>query len=169
METRYGAPVAGAEKEVLTGYMDHYRRTLLNIIKGVPDEDLRRPLTPSGLTLLGLKNHLALVERWWFGEHVAGDPEFSKWDPDDPNADFRVEPDETTQQIIDLYESSCERSREILSTTSLDDKIKKAVARHRYNVRWVLMNMIVETARHCGHADILRERIDGSTGTGYDT
>jgi Protein of unknown function (DUF664) len=168
METRYGAPVAGPEKEVLTGYMDHYRRTLLDIIQGVSDEDLRRPLTPSGLTLLGLTKHLALVERWWFGEHVADDPEFSKWDPDDPDADFRVEPDETTQQIIDLYASSCERSREILSTASLDDKIKKAVARHRYNVRWVLMNMIVETARHCGHADILRERIDGSTGAGYD-
>jgi hypothetical protein len=168
METRYGAPIAGAEKDVLEGYMDHYRRTLVEIVRGVSDEDLRRPLTPSGLTLLGLVKHLALVERWWFGQHVAGDPEFTKWDPADPNADFRVEPDETTQQIIDLYEESCEHSRQVIASASLDDEIKKTDARHRYNVRWVLMNMIVETARHCGHADILRERIDGKTGTGYD-
>jgi hypothetical protein len=168
METRYGAPIAGAEKETLTGYMDHYRRMLLETITGVSDEDLRRPMTPTGLTLLGLMKHLALVERWWFGEHVAGDPEFTKWDPDDPDADFRVEPDETTQQIIDMYQTSCERSRQTLATVSLDDRIKKADARHHYNVRWVLMNMIVETARHCGHADILRERINGTTGTGYD-
>lgn len=168
METRYEAPVAGAEKDVLAGYMDHYRHTMLKIIDGVSDDDLRRPLTPTGLTLLGLVKHLALVERWWFGEHVAGDPQFFPWDPRDPNADFRVEPHETTQEIIDLYEQACERSRQIVASASLDDEIKKADAKHRYNVRWVLMNMIVETARHCGHADILRESIDGATGTGYD-
>ena len=167
METRYGAPIAGDEKQVLCGYMDHYRRTLVEIVRGASDEDLRRPLTPTGLTLLGLVKHLALVERWWFGEHVGGDPQFFEWSEDDPNSDFRVEPDETTDQILAAYEAACERSREVVAAASLDDEVKKPDAR-RYNVRWVLLNMIVETARHCGHADILRESVDGTTGTGYD-
>ena len=125
METRYGAPVSGAEKEVLTGYLDHYRGTLVSMIEGVSDEDLRRPLTPTGLTLLGIIKHLALVERWWFGEHVAGEAAFVEWDPADPDADFRVEPHETTRQILDLYETSCEHSRRIVAGASLDDEIKK--------------------------------------------
>jgi hypothetical protein len=147
--------------------MDHYRRTLVDIVRGATDEDLRRALTPTGLTLLGLVKHLALVERWWFGEHVAGDPPFFDWSPDDPDSDFRIEPHETTNEIIASYEAACDRSREIIAAASLDDVVKKPDAR-RYKVRWVLMNMIVETARHCGHADILRERVDGVTGTGYD-
>jgi hypothetical protein len=169
MDTRYGAPVAGAEKEVLAGYMDHYRRTMVEICSGLSDEELRRRIVPSGNSLLGLVKHLALVERWWFQEHVANDPSAHfDWDPKDPNADLRIEPHETTQQILDMYEESCEVSRRIIDAASLDDPVERPERRHDYNVRWVLVNMIVETARHCGHADIMREMIDGETGTGYD-
>jgi uncharacterized damage-inducible protein DinB len=169
MDTRYGAPVAGDEKEILTGYLDHYRRMIVKLCEGLTDEQLRRPMTPTGLTVLGLVKHLAVVERWWFQEHVANDPS-AHWDfdPKDPDADFRIERDETTQQILAMYEAACRGSRQIIAGSSLDAPVERPERRHDYNVRWVLVNMLVETARHCGHADIMRESLDGTTGTGYE-
>ncbi|CAN5584125.1 DinB family protein [soil metagenome] len=168
MMERYGAPVAGAEKEVLTGFLDHYRATILAICEGLSDEDLRRPMVPSGTTLLGMIKHLAYVERGWFQETVAGKRVEFPFDLDeDPEADLRVEQEETTQEILDLYRAESARSRQIIEAASLDDLVKGEKRSADYNVRWVIVHMIEETARHAGHADIIREQLDGSTGTGY--
>jgi uncharacterized damage-inducible protein DinB len=142
---------------------------LLNKIDGVSDEDLRRPMVPSGVTLLGIVKHLAHVERAWFQRRFAGrDVPPMPRTPDDPDPDFRIETDETTQQIIDLYKSECEISREIASSASLDDIAvgtePDSGGRTGFSLRWILTHMIEETARHNGHADIFREMIDGSTG-----
>ncbi|MFN2388077.1 MAG: DinB family protein [Actinomycetota bacterium] len=167
MEERYGTPVAGTEKEVLAGFLDHYRRTMLDICEGVSEEDLRRPMVPSGTSLLGIVKHLAYVERGWFQEHVANEPFDYPFDGSDPEADLRIEENETAAEIFDLYRAACARSREALDAASLDDLIQKPDRRADYNVRWVVVHMIEETARHAGHADILREQIDGKTGAGY--
>ena len=167
MRKRYGTPVAGAEKEVLTGFLDHYRATIIAICEGLSDEDLRRPMVPSGTTLLGMIKHLAYVERGWFQETIAGDQVEYPFDADDPDADLRIERDESTEEILDLYRSECSRSRQIIETVSLDDLVKGEERSADYNVRWVIVHMIEETARHAGHADIIREQLDGSTGTGY--
>jgi uncharacterized damage-inducible protein DinB len=167
MRKRYGTPVAGTEKEVLTGFLDHYRATILAICEGLSDEDLRRPMVPSGTTLLGMIKHLAYVERGWFQETIAGDQVEYPFDADDPDADLRIERHESTEEILGLYRSECSRSRQIIETVSLDDLVKGEERSADYNVRWVIVHMIEETARHAGHADIIREQLDGSTGTGY--
>jgi len=169
MRTRYGVPVAGEEKEVLYGFLDHYRSTLLEICDGLSEEQLRRPMVPSGTSLLGMIHHLVYVERGWFEETIAGrtvDYPFV-WDEEDPDIDFRVPPEMAAQEVFDLYRHQCDRSRDVLRAVSLDDLVKGETRSADYNVRWVVVHMIEETARHAGHADILREQIDGMTGAGY--
>jgi uncharacterized damage-inducible protein DinB len=167
MRKRYGTPVAGDEKEVLAGFLDHYRATILAICEGLSDEDLRRTVVPSGTTILGMIKHLAYVERGWFQETIAGDRVEFPFNADDPDADLRVKPEETTEEILDLYRAECDRSRQIMEMVSLDDQAKGKERSADYNVRWVVVHMIEETARHAGHADIIREQLDGATGTGY--
>jgi uncharacterized damage-inducible protein DinB len=168
MEKRYGAPVAGAEKEVLGGFLDHYRQTLLDICAGLSEEQLRRPMVPSGTSLLGMVKHLAYVERGWFQEGVANERFDYPFDTEEPDADFRIEEGETAEDIFELYRRACERSREALAVASLDDMIEDPDRSFDYNVRWVVVHMIEETARHAGHADIIRELLDGTTEVGYD-
>jgi uncharacterized damage-inducible protein DinB len=168
VQTRYGVPVAGDEKEVLSGFLDHYRSTILEICEGLSEEQLRRPMVPSGTSLLGMVHHLVYVERGWFEENVAGlNVEYPFDEDDDPDIDFRVPTEMTAEEVFDLYRSQCARSRDVLAQASLDDPVKGEKRSADYNVRWVVVHMIEETARHAGHADILREQIDGATGAGY--
>ena len=168
MEKRYGAPVAGAEKEVLAGFLDHYRATVLELCRGLSEEDLRRSLVASGTTLLGIVKHLAYVELGWFVENVANEPVDYPFDDEvDPGADFRGGDDETAEEIFELYRSACERSRAALAAVSLDDPIRNPERSRDYNVRWVVGHMIEETARHAGQMDIIREQLDGRTEVGY--
>ena len=168
MEKRYGVPVRGNEKEILGGFLDHYRKTMIDVCEGLSFDELRKPRTPSGTSLLGLVKHLAWCEIGWFQECVAGHtvdfpPEFDT----DPDADLRVGEDESTEEIMDLYRKACEDSRAVLDKASLDDLAWSEYRQFNYNARWVVVHMIEETARHAGHADILREMIDGRTGAGY--
>jgi uncharacterized damage-inducible protein DinB len=167
MNTRYGAPVAGTEKEVLGGFLDHYRHTLLDICEGLSEEQLRRPMVPSGTSLLSILKHLAFVERGWFQENVANEQYDYPFDTGDPDAEFRIEDGETGDDIFELYRQACARSRQALEAVSLDDMVQHPDRSADYNVRWVVVHMIEETARHAGHADIIREQLDGRTGTGY--
>lgn len=167
MERRYGAPIGGGEKEVLAGYLDHYRNLLLEICEGLGEDELRRPMVPSGTSLLGLVKHLAYTERGWFQENIANEPFDVPFDASVPDIDFRIEEGETAEEIFQLYRDACERSRRALDEASLDDPIQNPHRSRDYNVRWVVVHMLEETARHVGHADILRELIDGKTGAGY--
>lgn len=169
MEKKYGAPVAGDEKAILGGMLDHYRATILEACSGLTEEQLRKPMVPSGTTLLGMVKHLADDERGWFQEHIANEPVERDFDPDtDPDGDWRVRDDETPEQIFEMYRTECERSRQILDGVSLDYVIEFPGRSFDYSVRWILCHMLEETARHAGHADILREMIDSKTGWGYD-
>lgn len=167
MEIRYGAPVVGDEKTTLEGMLDHYRGLLLEICSGLSEEQLRRPMAPSGTSLLGIIKHLSFVERGWFQENVGNEPYELPFDPEtDPDGDWRIEESETAQEVFGMYRASIEKSRQVMANKSLDDLVEFP-RRRGYSVRWVLTHMLEETARHTGHADILRELIDGRTGTGY--
>jgi uncharacterized damage-inducible protein DinB len=167
MATRYEAPLAGDETATLTGFLDHYRGVLLTLADGLPDDALRRALVPSGTTILGMIKHLAYVERGWFREVFAGEDLPYPFPDDDPDADLRIEPDEKTSDVLELYRDECERSRAIVaSAASLDERAREP-GREEYSLRWIVVHMIEETARHAGHADILREQLDGTTGVGY--
>ena len=125
-------------------------------------------MVPSGTTLLGMVKHLAYVERWWFQKVFLDAGVAFPWTDDDPDADFRIDPDESTEEIVDLYRAECAKNREVVGEAAVDSlaRYKKPSDPRPGNVslRWILVHMIEEIARHNGHADILREQIDGSTG-----
>lgn len=166
METcrRIDPPYAASERVMTEAFLDWHRDTLLCKLGGLTDEQLRWKHQPSGLTLLGLVKHLAMVEIFWFQIRFAGDPPPGVTTPIDWDAHWRIEPDDTTQAILDRYNSVVARSRAITAAASLDDTAADDTGREGLTLRWILLHMIEETARHNGHADLIREAIDGETG-----
>jgi uncharacterized damage-inducible protein DinB len=151
------------ERELLARFLDFERDTLLWKASGLTEEQLRKPLTPSGMSLLGLVKHLAYVERNWFQSRFLGLDVYIPWRQGDEDGDFRIEADETPESVFAFYRAEIEESRRILAATdSLDTMAKDP---HRpVTLRWILIHMIEETARHVGHADLMREATDGQTG-----
>jgi uncharacterized damage-inducible protein DinB len=154
------------EKETLARYLDTYRAVVVWKLDGVGRDDAIRPMVRSGTSLAGIVKHLAYVERWWFQAVVGGrDVEFPGGE-EDPDADWRLEPEETVEDIVALYRRECDVSRTIVDDLdSLDDTFSD----DQISARRILIHMVEETARHAGHADILRELIDGATGWGPPT
>jgi uncharacterized damage-inducible protein DinB len=164
-DTRPEPPHVAGEAETVGGFLDFQRATLLWKLEGLDDEQLRRAMVPSGTSLLGIVKHLAYVERGWFQRVWAGQEISVPWTEEDPDADWRIEPDETTQDVLALYEGECARSREIVAAAaSLDEVVVHPRWKEELSRRWILTHMLEETARHVGHADILREQLDGATG-----
>ena len=158
-------PRAGEEKESLEGWLDFHRDTLLWKVVGLTDDDLTRSVIPSGWSLLGLIKHMGWVERGWFANGFADLRLPDPWTKEDPDSDWRIEPGETRQGILGFYRDECERSRVITQAASLDDlACGPDLPPDGLNLRWIMLHMIEETARHNGHADIVRELIDGKTG-----
>jgi uncharacterized damage-inducible protein DinB len=150
---------------MLTAFLDYQRGVVLRKVAGLDDEQLRRPMTATGLTLLGFVKHIAYVERWWFRVVFAGEPVEVPWTDEDPDADWRVEADDTPDAIVALYLDEIERSRAIASRAELDEVARNPrVQDADVTMRWILLHMIEEIARHLGHADVMREAIDGATG-----
>jgi uncharacterized damage-inducible protein DinB len=157
-------PIRGDERATLAGFLDYQRATLAWKVDGLEPEALRRPAVPtSGLTLLGLVRHMAEVERCWFRQRFAGEGVSPIWcTDDDPDAEFDVDaadPDEASA----AWHHECDRARAIVAAATLDDTLRLEGA-DPISLRWVLVHMIEEYARHNGHADLLREAIDGSVG-----
>jgi hypothetical protein len=153
------------ERDALCGFLDVQRAALLRKVDGVSDTDARRSPTVSSLSLLGLVKHSALWERRWFQVVVAGRVLPGEW-PESGRAawrteDFRVGEDDTVARWVRYYGDQVAVSREITAGTELDAPCARQdlVAR---NLRWVLLHLIEETARHAGHADIIRETLDGT-------
>jgi uncharacterized damage-inducible protein DinB len=161
---------SGPELQQLCAFLDLQRSTVLRKAEGLDAEQFRRTLPPSSITMGGLLNHLALVEDWWFGERFAGLPEQEVWagvDWDaDPDWEFRTAAGVDPEELRQRYREACARSREVVArAASLDDaSARLSRSGERWDLRWVLLHMIEETARHAGHADLIRESIDGSVG-----
>ena len=156
------------EREMLEGWLDYHRATLMWKCEGLTPEQLRsRTCPPSKLTLLGLARHMTEVEWSWFQFIFTGAPEapiyYSEEKPDDDFDDLEsAEPSE----VFERFTAECERSREVWRAASLDEIGKNASSRsgNTFSMRWIMTHMIEEYARHNGHADLLREAIDGQTG-----
>jgi len=156
-------PLTGVEKESLHVSLDRHRDVVLWKLDGLDDEQLRRRMTPSGTNLLGLVKHLASCEYGWFC-HTFGRPtEPLPPVEDDPEADMRAEPHETTADIVAFYQRARAAADRAIEESAVED-LGKAWFGEAVSMRWVLIHMIEETARHTGHMDILRELIDGTTG-----
>lgn len=163
---RVSPPLTAGERETLRAFLDYHRATLAMKCAELSDEDLRRrSMPPSTLTLLGLVRHLAEVERNWFRRVIAGEDVPHVWSAD---GDYQVAYDATgatRAQAFAAWEAEVTRSREIeLAAESLD--VVGYVPKWGENVslRLVMLHLIHEYARHNGHADFLREGIDGVVG-----
>lgn len=164
-ENRPEPPMAADPVEMLSAFLDFQRATLLWKTSGLTEEQLRRAMTDSGVSLLGMVKHCAYVERWWFQIIFAGRDVRAGWTKEDFGADWRIEPEDTGADIFALYERECAVSREIVAGASWQTVAAKAAPRESgHTLGWVLSHMLEEISRHVGQADILRERIDGSTG-----
>jgi hypothetical protein len=152
-----GPPRTGAdEKATLLGFLDHLRSAIADKAAGVPEPQVRTAGVPSGTSLLGLVKHLTHVERFYFlGERF-----------DDSGATMRPTAEETVDSVLAGYRDAVERANRVIEacpdlTLPAPRPARRGPAP---SMRWVLVHMIEETGRHAGHADILREQIDGSTG-----
>lgn len=152
------------EREALTQQLDYHRATLLRKLDGLDDEALRQPMTASGLSLLGLLKHLTETERGWFLKIFAGaDDGTSQPNDDDPDSDFRVTAKEGAEVLARQYVMVCDQARRVVANAALD-RVVTTPWGAEVNLRAILLHMIQETARHNGHADVIRENIDGKVG-----
>ena len=164
--TRTSPPHTADERPMLEGWLDWHRQTLLAKCAGLGADQLKRAAAePSSLTLLGLVRHMGEVERWWFRRQAAGeeigdlfcseqspDGDFDDLDTADPEADFAT------------HLRECELARAAAEGLPLEHTFHNPRRDTDLSLRWVYVHMIEEYARHNGHADLLRERIDGVTG-----
>lgn len=162
--TRTSGSLVADERETLEGFLAYYRNTLLNKCAGLTGDQLaEQTVQPSNLTLLGLLRHMAKVERTWFRDRFAGLPLAPMYPPEKgKDADFEdLAPERAEADHARLVEE-IRLADETVAGASLDDTFT-----HNgtvYSLRLVHVHMIAEYARHIGHADLLRERLDGSTG-----
>ena len=161
---RLPVPVTGDEKAMLSAFLDRYRETIVWKLDGVSTAEASRKFVPSATTLLGIVKHLAYVERSWFQLRFAGESVTFPWtkEEDDKDLDFRIDPSDTIESITALYQQEIARSRAIVGPASLDDLASNM--ENPRSLRWIMVHMIEETARHAGHAHILRELTDGAIG-----
>ncbi|HEX6471076.1 MAG TPA: DinB family protein [Streptosporangiaceae bacterium] len=162
---RIELPAVGDEREILTAYLDWHRRTFELKCAGVPAAELsKKAVPPSGLSLHGLVRHLAAVERWWFRIQFAGEElPLLYYSDDDPNQDFDSL-DGDVDEAFAVWRAECDRARDIVARSALDQTGTRRATGQPISLRSIVVSMIAEYARHNGHADLLRERIDGSTG-----
>ena len=154
------------EGETLGGFLDWYRAVVERKIGGLTLEQARTVRTPTGLSPLGVVKHLGWVERGWFREVFAGeDVETVDWEGDN-SAEFALGADDTVDSIVAFYRTEVDHSRRVVAESpSLDALSAKATQfREHVSLRWILVHMLEETARHAGHLDLMRETIDGTTG-----
>jgi uncharacterized damage-inducible protein DinB len=168
-------PRQGTERDTLIAFLDYHRELLIDKASGLTDEQLHTAIAPSSLTLGGLVNHMAVVEDSWITDDFAGDaiPEpwaSAPWE-DDRDWELTSAPDVSTTELFQRYRAAIARSDAILA--GVDDLGALSTKLHpdgeAWSMRWILTHLIEETARHCGHADFIRESLDGSVGDFRET
>jgi uncharacterized damage-inducible protein DinB len=163
---RIDPPRRGGERETLRAYLDYHRATLATKCDGLGDEDLRRrSMPPSTLSLLGLVRHMAEVERTWFRRVINGEDVRFVWSA---RGDFQEAYDATAatgEDAFPVWQAEVEHSRRIeRAARSLDVTGHFTKWGEDVSLRWVMLHLIHEYARHNGHADFLREGVDGTVG-----
>jgi uncharacterized damage-inducible protein DinB len=163
-QDRIDPPYEAAERAMLDAWLDYHRATLAMKCDGLSDAQLReRAVPPSTLSLLGLVRHMADVERNWFRRVLGGgDAPPLYWSDDDPDGDFDNVDTADVADGFAVWRSECEWARQATAAASLETTgLRRG---EPVSLRWILVHMIEEYARHNGHADLLRERIDGTVG-----
>ena len=154
------------ERDMLVGWLNYHRETAIHKLQGLSNEDARRrPIEGSLLNPLGVVYHLAFVEWGWFRTRFAGEPESTIWDESgDPDIEFKT--NESVDVVIGFYREQIALSDQVIAGAALDDMaVDNPEQEGAPNMRWCITHLIEETARHNGHLDLLRELLDGTTGT----
>jgi uncharacterized damage-inducible protein DinB len=165
-EQRTDPPYVAAERAALDAWLDYHRATLLWKCDGLSPEQLAtRSAEPSTMSLLGLVRHMTEVERGWFRQFVAGEDVPDVYTSDDtPDADFDdVDPARAAEDLA-AFRAEVEACRQVAAAYDLEHVTHSTRRDLDIDLRWVYIHMIEEYARHNGHADLLRERIDGRIG-----
>lgn len=165
-ERTYPPYVVDGERAMLNHWLEYHRATLAMKADGLNAAQLReRAVPPSTLSLLGLVRHMAEVERSWFRRTLAGeDAPPMTYSNDDPDGDFDNIDDADVDEAFAVWHRECEAARNnVAAAVSLDVKGTRHTG-EAVSLRWIMLHMIEEYARHNGHADLLRERVDGATG-----
>ena len=166
-------PLRAPEVESLMAFLDYHRNYLRRKTEGLTQEQLAQTLAPSTMTLGGLLKHMALVEDNWFSVVLMGNPDAEIWQPvdweGDPDWEWRTAADDSPEQLRTLWDESVALARSSLGEALAADDLGQPATRswpdgRSPSLRWILCHMIEEYARHNGHADLIRESVDGSTG-----
>ena len=154
------------ERDLLTGVLDWYRAVAERKVRGLDDATAREVLTPSGLSPLGVVQHLAWVERMWFCWRFAGQDVEMRMGDGNYSVQFELAPEATVESVVAFYRTEIDGARRVVDGARSLDALSAREHRNYgiVSLRWVLVHMIEETARHVGHLDIMREGIDGTTG-----
>jgi uncharacterized damage-inducible protein DinB len=163
--TRLDPPLIADERVMLVSWLDYHRATLAVKCAGLTDDQLReRSAPPSSMSLLGLVRHMADVERGWFRRTLSGEDVPPIYYSDaSPDGDFDDLDTVTAEQALETWREERDLARAAIERAESLDVVGHGRTRE-YSLRWILVHMIEEYARHNGHADLLRERIDGATG-----
>ncbi|WP_406288609.1 DinB family protein [Embleya sp. NBC_00896] len=165
--TRTDTPPTGDERASLTTFLDYVRSTARSKCESVSADDARNAPLPGSplMTLCGLIGHLRWVEYYWFEVMFLGREDEGPWTDEDPDREMRIALDVPLADLLAEYEAQSARYRELVADTDLDTPAKRPFRDGRHpNLRWVLLHLIEETARHNGHLDVIRELTDGRTG-----
>lgn len=169
MTTERREPAEDAdERTMLEGWLDYHRQTLAWKCEGLSDAQLRiAAVEPSELSLMGLVRHMAEVERGWFRTVLVGDDRGPLYySEEDRDGEFHLTEADTWAEAYATWQAEIATARTHAADFGLDD-LSKGRSRHsgkQFNLRWIYTHMIEEYARHNGHADLIRERVDGATG-----
>jgi uncharacterized damage-inducible protein DinB len=159
-------PHHGDERTLLNAWLDWHRATVRIKCEGLSEQDAHRSLLPTSplTTVAGLVSHLRWVEHSWFEISLLNLPDRGPWTDEDPDAEMRVDA-VPLAQLLDEYDAQCARSREIVAGLDLDTReCGPQSGDDPVSLRWIMLHMIEETARHNGHLDTIRELTDGVTG-----
>jgi uncharacterized damage-inducible protein DinB len=174
IDRRIDPPLHGDEATILRSFLDYHRDTLRLKCQGLTQQQLAQPLPPSDMTLGGMMKHLAIVESSWFERVFAGGEYMPPFDNVDWDADrdweWHTARDDTPEQLLALLDEAVRRADGVVDAALVRGGLEQESAgksRHQdstFTLRWILVHMIEEYARHNGHADLIRESIDGQTG-----
>ncbi len=173
--SRIDTPLQADEVTTLRAFLDYHRDTLRWKVAGLTQEQLAQTRAPSSLTLGGLVKHLALVESNWFEVVLGRGPIMPPFDTvdweDDPDWEFHTAAADAPEQLLALFDDAVARADRAIDAGLAKAGLETAVERtnragepQQFSLRWIMLHMIEEYARHNGHADLLRESIDGQTG-----
>lgn len=167
-DTRNDGPMTGGERDVLDHWLDLYRETVFHKIAGLTAEQLcERSCRPSTMSLIGTVRHLAEVEAYWLRVVLLDEQDVPDYwcTRESPDGDFDDIDPATAADDVATYALELDRSRATLNGwTDLDGPVRGTRHGKQVNLRWILIHLIEEYARHLGHMDLLRERVDGRTG-----